>query len=29
MSGKKGSKVIREDCKKFKEYYKKHFPELS
>lgn len=29
MSGKKGSKIIREECKKFKEYYIKYFPELS
>lgn len=29
MAGKKGSKINREECKKFKEYYKKYYPNLS
>lgn len=29
MAGKKGQKIIKEECKRFKEYYQKYFPELS
>ena len=27
MAGKKGQKIIKENCKKFKEYYLKNHPE--